>query len=88
MNKKSTKNISKTDMISDNQIVYVSKNQYLDGVVTLKEASILLGISDGYLRKKVLKGEFKYWEYRKTDKVILFYKDSILKRVKNSVKEG
>lgn len=53
---RNNKNIK--EYLNDNQMVFVPRNQYLDNVITLQEASQILGISDGYLRRLVLQGEF------------------------------
>lgn len=63
------------------QLIFVSIDKYLENVISLKEASEMLGITDGYLRQLVLKGEFEDWEYKKLPKVILFYKGAIEERV-------
>jgi predicted HTH domain antitoxin len=67
-------------MLDNEQCIIIPIKDILNEVITLQEASELLGIADSTLRKKVLNGEFKEWEYRKTTKVILFNKSAILYR--------
>jgi hypothetical protein len=66
--------------INEDQTKIVFIRDVVNEVITLQEASDILGIADSTLRKKVLGGEFDEWEYRKTSKVILFNKDAILDR--------
>lgn len=61
-------------MIKEDQCVILCIKDIINEVVTLQEASELLGIANNTLRKKVINGEFKEWEYRKTKKVVLFNK--------------
>lgn len=68
-------------MIKEDQCIVLCVKDIVNEVITLQEASDLLGIADSTLRKKVLNGEFKEWEYRKTTKVILFNKSAILARI-------
>lgn len=63
-----------------NQFKYVSDEEYLDRIVSVSEASEILGVSDGYLRALILKGEFKSWEYRKLGKNLILLKDSVESR--------
>lgn len=63
------------------QSIIVFQDELIHKIITSKEASELLGVTDSYIRKLVAKGEFQDWEYRKTSKVILFNKDSIIGRV-------
>lgn len=61
-------------MFNPEQCIIIPCKDVVNEVITLQEASELLGIADSTLRKKVLNKEFKEWEYRKTSKVILFNK--------------
>lgn len=67
--------------IEKNQAMLVSKSEYLDNVLTLSEASKLLGISDAYLRQLILANEFETWEFKKQGRVTVFVKDSITSRI-------
>ena len=62
------------------QYEMITKREHLNTVITSTEASQILNVDKSYLAKLIKKGEFEHWEYRKTDKVILFRKDSILAR--------
>lgn len=64
---------------TETQCRFISNNEIVNEVITLQEATEILGIHDSTLRKKVLKGNFENWQYRKTTRVILFNKDVILK---------
>lgn len=67
--------------IQKNQAMLVTKSEYLDNVLTLSEASKLLGISDAYLRQLVLASEFEAWEFKKQGRVTIFLKESIVNRI-------
>ncbi|MGL5711543.1 MAG: hypothetical protein ACRCX2_00870 [Paraclostridium sp.] len=62
------------------QFIYTTRENYLDNIVNIKQASEMLNITDGYLRQLVLKGEFETWEYKKFDRAIIFIKESIESR--------
>lgn len=64
----------------EEQCVVLCIKDIVNEVITLQEASEILGIADSTLRKKVLNGDFKDWEYRKTTKMIIFNKTAILER--------
>lgn len=74
-------------MIDKKQSLIIVREDVIFTVITSKEASEILGISDSYVRKLVIKGEFDDWEYRKTDKMLLFNKESIESR-KGKFKEN
>lgn len=63
------------------QSMIVFKDELIHKVITSKEASEILNVTDSYIRKLVAKGEFEEWEYRKTSKAILFNKESIVSRM-------
>ncbi len=58
-----------------------SKIDTINSVITLSEASEILGVADSTLRMRVLKGDyFESWEYRKVGGTILFSKEAILSK--------
>lgn len=58
-----------------------SKIDTINSVITLSEASEILGVADSTLRMRVLKGDyFESWEYRKAGGTILFSKEAILSK--------
>lgn len=69
--------------LKEQQCIVLCIKDIVNEVITLQEVSEILGIADSTLRKKVLNGEFESWEYRKTAKVILFNKSTILDRKAN-----
>lgn len=70
-----------------NQMIYTTRLEYLDNVLSLSEASKELNITDGYLRQLLLKGEFEHWEYKKVGRVTILLKESVLRR-KNQFKNN
>lgn len=64
-------------MKDENQMLFVERFKIIDEVITLQEASLILGCADSTLRKWVLSGKFKAGEYRKAKGTILFYKGTI-----------
>lgn len=66
-------------MKDETQMLFIEKCEIINEVITLQEASLILGCSDSTLRKKVLRGYFKVGEYRKAKGTILFYKGVIEK---------
>ena len=63
------------------KIGMITKRGLLNEVITSTEASTLLKVDKSYILKLIKKGEFEDWEYRKTDKVVLFNKSSIVNRI-------
>jgi len=61
------------------QVRFIPDNELINEVITLQEASEILGCNDSTLRRQVINGKFKEGEYRKTKGVILFNKSVILK---------
>lgn len=58
-----------------------SKTEAINSVITLSEASEILGVADSTIRMRVLKGGyFEPWEYRKAGGTILFSRDAILSK--------
>lgn len=71
--------------ITQNQIRYIPQDELVSEVITLQEASEILGCCDSTLRKQILKGQFQEWEYRKSKGTILFNKSIILEKKKLTV---
>ena len=69
------------EKIEKNQAMLVSRSEYLSNILTLSEASELLGISCAYLRQLVLADEFEDWEFKKQGRVTIFLKESIENRI-------
>ena len=61
-------------------MIYTTRSEYLNNILTLSEASKILGITDGYLRQLVIKGEFEDWEFKKSGRVTIFLKESVERR--------
>ena len=72
-------------MKDETQMLFIEKCKIIDEVITLQEASVILGCSDSTLRKKVLSGKFKEGEYRKAKGTILFYKGVVQELKKKSM---
>lgn len=60
------------------QCRFISEGELVNEVITLQEASEILGLNDSTLRKMVIGKKFSEGTYRKTKKVILFNKQVIL----------
>lgn len=60
------------------QCRFIAECEIVNEVITLQEASHILGLNDSTLRKMVLAKKFPEGTYRKTSKVILFNKGIIL----------
>lgn len=69
------------ETLDKNQIIELPVSEIINSVLTLKEASNILGVAESTLRTRVLKGEFDEWEFRKSGGVIMFAKISIESRV-------
>ena len=66
----------------ENQITMPDINNLLNDVITLQEASEILGCADSTLRMQVLKGKYEDGiDYRKAKGVILFNK-SVIEKMK------
>lgn len=63
--------------VDKKQTIFTTREEYLTNIVTLSQASEILGISDAYLRQLILNGEFESWEYLKSGRVTIFLKESI-----------
>lgn len=61
----------------------LSEGDIVNEVITLQETAEILGLHDSTVRKMVLSGKFEAWQYRKTNKVILFNKKSIIDMVES-----
>jgi hypothetical protein len=66
--------------MEENQTRFVSDREYLNEIISTKEASEIMGITQGYLRTLILAGEFKSWEYKKVGKSIVLLKNRVLAR--------
>lgn len=53
------------------QVRFIPNNELVNQVITLQEASELLGCNDSTLRRQILNGKFNEGEYRKAKGVIL-----------------
>ena len=68
-------------MVDKTQALIIVRDEIINQVITSTEAVEILNVTDSYIIKLVSIGEFEGWEYRKTSKVLLFNKESILNRV-------
>lgn len=73
----------KKDVINKKQIISLPVSEIINSIVTLKEASEMLGVAESTLRTRVLKGEFDKWEFRKSGGTIIFSKIAIESRIGN-----
>lgn len=67
--------------LNKKQIITLPISEIINNVLTLKEASKILGVAESTLRTRVLKGEFDKWEFRKSGGIIIFSKIAIESRI-------
>ena len=68
-------------MVDKTQALIIVRDEIINQVITSTEAGEIINVTDSFIRMLVSIGEFVGWEYRKTSKVLLFNKESILNRV-------
>lgn len=73
----------KKNVINKKQIISLPVSEIINSILTLKEASEMLGVAESTLRTRVLKGEFDEWEFRKSGGTIIFSKIAIESRIGN-----
>ena len=71
----------KKDKLDKSQIISLPVSEIINSILTLKEASEVLGVAESTLRTRVLKGEFDNWEFRKSGGTIMFSKIAIESRI-------